>query len=227
MEVNSFKKVAHLVTVGTVMLAIPQIVPAAGPDPAKPYITSIGYSGTGCPQGSVGQSFSNDRLMFTLIFDNFGASTGPGVLVTETKKNCIVNLTLQLPRGSSTWVQTSLVRGYVQLPAGQTAALTSITTLANPAGEGRDGEDPEDGSGVSRRTSRTDFKGAISKDYTAAEGHAYQVQTGCGREQPSTRTLSLNYTLQVSPGPTVAQATVDSLDGMMVVQAVKSCKADD
>jgi hypothetical protein len=55
---------------------------AAGPDPSKVYIESIGYGGTSCPQGTVGQSISNDRTVATLIFDSFVASSGPTVPVT-------------------------------------------------------------------------------------------------------------------------------------------------
>ena len=43
------------------ILTLPAPAAAQGPNPNEPYIVSIGYGGTGCPAGSVGQSISNDR----------------------------------------------------------------------------------------------------------------------------------------------------------------------
>ncbi|MGH9224732.1 MAG: DUF4360 domain-containing protein [Acidimicrobiales bacterium] len=71
----------------------------AAPDPDAFYVETLGYAGTGCPQGSVGQSFSDDRTTFTMIFDVFVASTGPGVPVSESRKDCQVDLSLHVPPG--------------------------------------------------------------------------------------------------------------------------------
>ncbi|KAF8847896.1 hypothetical protein BDZ45DRAFT_778374, partial [Acephala macrosclerotiorum] len=59
-------------------------------------IKEISYSGTG-RQGSVGSCISDDKQTFTLIFDNYVASIGPGVEVTENRKNCQINLDLAYP----------------------------------------------------------------------------------------------------------------------------------
>jgi hypothetical protein len=47
----------------------------ARPDPSQVYFRGITYGGSGCPQGSVGVSFSGDRTTFTAIFDSFVASS--------------------------------------------------------------------------------------------------------------------------------------------------------
>src|SRR3954463_5604665 len=76
---------------------------AQNPDPSSPFFLSLRYSGSGCPQGTVGQSLSGDRQTFTLIFDNFVASKGPGVPITENRKNCLLVLSTHTPDGQM-WV---------------------------------------------------------------------------------------------------------------------------
>ncbi len=84
-------------------------------------IASISYGGSGCPQGSIGQSISSDRQSFTLIFDRFIASTGPSVPVTESRKSCLIDIDLTLPEGFA-WSFTMDHRGYAQLASGVVAA---------------------------------------------------------------------------------------------------------
>jgi len=68
-------------------LAAPATVEAQGPDPNNPYIQSISYGGSGCPQGTIGHSFANDRLSFTLIFDQFIAYQGPNVPAANKRRS--------------------------------------------------------------------------------------------------------------------------------------------
>lgn len=200
--------------------------PCAGPRSHQTLLQSISYSGTGCPQGTVGQSISNARDVFTLIFDSFVASSGPGVPVTESLKACQVNLTLHIPAGMSMWVQTSTAHGYVQLPAGVTANQKSTVLLSNPAGKSNDGaDDAEDGSGVSRRTLQTDFKGPVAKDYTLADGHTYTVQAACNTPS-TTRTLTLQYSVQTNGATQQSQITTDSVDGKINVLQERVCGKD-
>src|SRR5262245_50167374 len=106
--------------VAPIYAAIPTPAYAADPNPAEVYLQSISYGGTGCPQGSVANTFSADRKAFTLIFDKFVASSGPGVPITETRKNCQLNINIHVPQGFTYAVHTFDYRGYVQLPAGVT-----------------------------------------------------------------------------------------------------------
>ncbi len=81
-------------------------------------IESIAYNGMGCPQGSVGQSFANDRQSLTLIFDQFVASTGVGVPEDEEVKECRIDLTMQTPDSVQITMQT---RGYTMLADGMSS----------------------------------------------------------------------------------------------------------
>jgi hypothetical protein len=107
-----------------------------GPNPTEVYINSIAYGGTGCPQGSVGSFISADRttlvsfemclmllltiLSFTLIFDDFVASIGPGIAITESRLNCQINLDLEYPTGFQYSILNTDFRGYAGLDKGVT-----------------------------------------------------------------------------------------------------------
>jgi len=61
------------------------------------------------------------QYRFTLIFDQYVASIGPGVAITENRKNCQLNIDLQYPQGFQYSVFTTDYRGYVGIDAGVTA----------------------------------------------------------------------------------------------------------
>jgi hypothetical protein len=99
-----------LALVATAVLGNTTSVSAAGPNPSQVYVQSISYGGSGCPQGTVGQSISDDRTTFTLIYDQYIASTGPGVPITESRKNCQLNVNLHVPQG---WTFTIVSSGQI------------------------------------------------------------------------------------------------------------------
>ncbi len=65
------------------------------------------------------RTLNNSR--FTLIFDRFVASIGPGVAVTENRKNCQLNIELQYPGGFQYSIFSTMYRGYVDVDKGVTA----------------------------------------------------------------------------------------------------------
>ncbi|HYD49944.1 MAG TPA: DUF4360 domain-containing protein [Terriglobales bacterium] len=169
------------------------------PDPNEVYIQSINYGGTGCPSGSVGTSFSNDRSSFTLIFDQFVASSGPSVPLTESRKICLLFINLRIPQGWSYSVSTLDFRGYVSLPKGVTAEQKSTYYF--------EGE-PRPGSASSR------FSGPVAKDYLTRDQLGLNTLQwfGCGGARPLI--VSAQVELFKTDGRT-AQITVDSTDGKL------------
>ena len=114
------------------------------PNPSQVYINGITYGGTGCPQGSLSSFISADRqtfvhvetlirtiadlymsYRFTLIFDNYVASIGPGVAITESRKNCQLDIDLQYPSGFQYSVFNADYRGYAALDANVTGTQQS------------------------------------------------------------------------------------------------------
>jgi hypothetical protein len=163
-------------------------IPDTDRPPAK--IQSIAYGGTGAPQGSVGQTISDDRETFTLIFDSFIASQGPGVPITEGRKSAEFTFTLATPHGRSVFSET--VRGYAQLPAGVTATVT----LTGPHG---------DGDGIKNDSQR--FVGPIAMDYIFSTDLRIHAKTAVE---------DVKVSIQLSgPHSSAAQFTVDSLDGKL------------
>lgn len=165
------------------------------PNPKEVYVRSISYGGRGCPQGSVGQSLSEDRTSLTLIFDEFVASVGPGVPVTEARKNCQISLDLFVPQGWQFSVADFEYRGYVQLPAGVTAAQQSLYYFPGEVQQGR---------------GATAFVGPVAKDYLVRDPIALQSWSPCGGVRP----LNINTQIMIIGSSTApGQITMDSIDG--------------
>jgi hypothetical protein len=114
------------------------------PNPSQVYINGITYGGTGCPQGTLSSFISADRqtfvkfrtftaiiadlfvsYRFTLIFDEYVASIGPGVPITENRKNCQLDIDLQYPSGFQYSVFNADYRGYAALDANVTGTQQS------------------------------------------------------------------------------------------------------
>jgi len=88
-------------------------------------IKGITYGGTGCPQGTMSAQIASDRTAITLIFDEYIASIGPGIAVTEQRKNCQLNVNLQYPGGFQYSVLSADYRGYASIQKGVTGTLKS------------------------------------------------------------------------------------------------------
>lgn len=115
-----------LVAMASVVAAAPAAATTAvAPNPSQVYLNGLAYGGTGCTQGTVGSFISADRQTFTLIFDNYVASIGPGVSITDTRKNCQLNLDLQYPGGFQYSILSTIFRGYVGIDKGITATQSA------------------------------------------------------------------------------------------------------
>ncbi|KAK4213551.1 hypothetical protein QBC37DRAFT_171413 [Rhypophila decipiens] len=81
-------------------------------------IVKVAHSGNGCPQGTVGTSFSPDRTTITLSFDAVQLWAGPGYTSRDASKNCQVQLEMKYPPGWQFAITKSRWHGYFQLPDG-------------------------------------------------------------------------------------------------------------
>lgn len=171
---------------------------ASMPNPSQVTINSISYGGTGCPQGSVGSFISADRLTFTLIFDSFVASIGPGVPITSSRINCQLNINLQYPSGFQYSVLGTDFRGYVGIDAGVTGVQTANYYFS--------------GSSTQATTTST-FKGPMSGDYLISDKIPFTstIWSPCGAALP----LNVNSQVRLTSTNTKATGlmTQDSIDG--------------
>jgi hypothetical protein len=165
--------------------------PASAVVPTPPYIQSIIYGGSGCPQGTVGQSLSDDRTTFTLIFDSFVASSGPGVPNSEATKTCVPSLNLLVPT-SPTCIRVTW-RGFLQLPDGVKGHLQTK--------QGDGGPPP--------------FVGPTSRDYTVSDTVLVPGQPGGPGGAPVVVPIYSGITLTPPSTSQAAQMTVDSIDGKL------------
>ncbi|KAG8777070.1 hypothetical protein FRB91_005074 [Serendipita sp. 411] len=78
-------------------------------------ITSIGVSGTGCPFGTVSYALNNQRTTVTLTFSNYYATAGPGIPISENRKNCQITLKVHVPHCYRFAIPTIDYYGYYQL----------------------------------------------------------------------------------------------------------------
>jgi len=176
---------------------------ATGPDPSEVYINTITYGGTGCPQGSVGSFISGDRQTFTLIFDSYVASIGPGVPVTQNRLNCQLNIDLQYPGGFQYSVLGTQFRGYAGLDTGVTGVQQATYYF----------------SGSSQQVSTsTTFKGPTSGDYEISDTIPFTstIWSPCGAALP----LNINSQVRLTSTVTAATGilTDDSIDGHITFQ---------
>ncbi|CZS93212.1 uncharacterized protein RAG0_03596 [Rhynchosporium agropyri] len=171
--------------------------------PTSVTIKNIVYGGTGCPQGTVGSFISPDRTTFTLIFDRFVASLGPGVPVTENRKNCQLNLELQYPGGFQYSISSTMYRGYVDVEKGVTGRQQATYYFSGQSNQ---------------ISSGTNFVGPRAGDYATTDTMPLTstIWSPCGV------TTALNVNSQVRLTSTVSGAsgviTDDSIDGKIEFQ---------
>jgi hypothetical protein len=200
-------KTLGLVAVCTLtILSAPAVLRAqSGANPNQPFIESISYGGTGCPQGSVGSSMANDRLSFTLIFDSFVASTGVNTPATEARKNCQLNVNVHVPNGSGQYCAAVGYRGYVQLPAGVTATQGAEYNGIAP----EQGYELPDGQVITIGDEHSDFTGPVAKDYLSRD----EVNLAWDGAEAAVNPLTVAAFVRINQIGSSAQITTDSIDG--------------
>jgi hypothetical protein len=105
--------------------SLPTVEVGDAPPAGSVKIRGVSYGGTGCPQGTMSSQISSDRSVVTLIFDSYIASIGPGISVTEQRKNCQLNVDLEYPGGFQYSVLSADYRGYSAIQKGVTGTLKS------------------------------------------------------------------------------------------------------
>jgi hypothetical protein len=94
--------------------------PAAQADDLPPFATirSLSWAGSGCPAGTVAENLAPDLQAFTLLFDSYVAEIGPGLPLSQARRNCQILVDLQFPQGWSYSVFDVDYRGFANLDLG-------------------------------------------------------------------------------------------------------------
>lgn len=174
----------------------PRVAPNIGPDPTQVFVRSITSGGSGCPQGTVTQSLSADGSAFTLAFDQFTASKGPGVAVTEASKSCRINVDLKIPQGWQYSLATLDYRGLVSLPK-KMKATQQATYYFQGNGEFASVD--------------TSFAGPVLKNYLIRDTLPFStvVWSSCTNARP----INISTQLDLKGGSESGQITSESVDG--------------
>mgnify|MGYP006199072811 CR=1 FL=1 len=90
--------------VAAVTLAAAVVIPPGGapnttPPPDHMTIDVVTVNGSGCPAGTAAVAVSPDNKAFTVTYSQFMAQVGVGALPTDFRKNCQLNLRMNIPQG--------------------------------------------------------------------------------------------------------------------------------
>ena len=120
---SMIRKVSYFVMPAFLAFAATQALATEYPPEGSIKIKSIEPKGSGCPTlESVSTNISDDGKAFTVSFSEFAAAIGPGLKLTEARKNCALLATLDIPNGWQFSVASFNYRGYMQLDKGIKAA---------------------------------------------------------------------------------------------------------
>jgi hypothetical protein len=108
---------------------------AVAPSPDQITIRDTTYSGSGCPQGSVSTSASDDKTVVTWGFDSFQTYIGPGTVAADKSKNCQLHLNLAYPGGFQYAVVDATYHGWARLDTGVTGSFITTYYFSQDAGK--------------------------------------------------------------------------------------------
>ncbi|MGP4110753.1 DUF4360 domain-containing protein [Streptomyces sp. 4N509B] len=117
----------------TALLAATFGAPAAAPsfDIAEPpyfsdvpsdqmAIDVLTVNGSGCEPGTAAVAVSEDNTAFTVTYSDYLAMAGAGASATDFRKNCQLNLAVQVPSGFTYAIAQVDYRGYASIARGAT-----------------------------------------------------------------------------------------------------------
>jgi hypothetical protein len=169
---------------------------ATAPDPGTVFIRSVtSIGGSGCPQGTASASLSADQQSLNVSFSKFSASMGPGIPLTKARVACSIALDINVPQGFTFAISKVTNRGFVNIPSGVSAKVTSEFHMQG---------NPEE---VAKSTT---FTGAAKKEFLVT--NSFNIQSinfsKCGIQ----RNAIVDTNLQLS-GSRTKESTI-SIDGL-------------
>jgi len=192
------------ITAALMALAItfpPGGAPGTVPPPDHITIDVVTVLGSGCPAGTAAVAVSPDNKAFTVTYSDFLAQVGVGALPTDFRKNCQLNLRVNVPQGFTYGIAQADYRGFAHLEKG-----ASGTERANYYFQGM--------SPTAYKTHT--YAGLLSDDWQATDTTeiAAIVYSPCGER----RNFNINTELRVAAGTsdptkTTSFMAMDSTDG--------------
>ncbi len=185
----------------TSAIIIPPGAPNDTPPPDHITIDIVTVNGSGCPAGTAAVAVSEDNKAFTVTYSDYLAQVGVGALPTAFRKNCQLNLRVNVPQGFTYGIAQADYRGFAHLERGSYAIQK-----ANYYFQGMSQND----------TATHRYNGPHSDDWQATDTTelAAIVYSPCGEK----RNFNINTELRVYAGTsdtttTTSFVSMDSTDG--------------
>lgn len=176
--------------------------------PSTPPVTQmtidvVTVNGSGCPLGTAAVAVSPDNTAFTVTYSDYVAQVGVGTKPTDYRKNCQLNLKVNVPSGFTYAISQVDYRGFASLEAGATGL-----ERANYYFQGS----------TATQFINHPFAGPLADDWQSTDivEVAALVFAPCGEK----RNLNINTELRVAagtsnPATTTSFMTMDSTDGSL------------
>ncbi|MEU6866207.1 DUF4360 domain-containing protein [Streptomyces sp. NPDC046876] len=170
------------------------------PPTGKVTVDVATVNGSGCRPGTAAVAVSPDNSAFTVTYSDYLAQAGPGIPVTEGRKNCLLSLVVNVPQGFTYAVSKVDYRGYGSLADGAIGTQKASYYFQ----------------GMSQTASRShQFHGALQDNWQVTDTTGIQalVFAPCGEK----RNFNINTELRAEAGTSDSAETsymaVDSTDG--------------
>ena len=161
------------------------------PDPGQVTITGVNYGGTGCKAGTAHISNSPDWATFTILFDEYKATIGPGTWIADHAKMCNLNFKINYPPGYQFTLYRANYTGSANLELGVTVKQTSSFWFAGFVGD--------------KPTFQSTFYGPFDDQYSLTDTLQSTVWSPCG----ASTTLNINTQLVMTSSKPQAQGLIN------------------
>ncbi|AVT33399.1 DUF4360 domain-containing protein [Plantactinospora sp. BC1] len=175
---------SNVMAVGGVLAALFASTVATEPlvTPAERITISVEtVNGSGCPAGTAEVSTAADNTAFTVSYSDYFVLAGAGAKPTEFRKNCQLNLRVNIPQGLTFAVAQVDLQGYAYLQRGASGSQHSHYYWM--------------GSSSTAQTSH-EFTGPYNGGWRTSDRAAALVYAPCGEA----RNLNVNTELRVDGG---------------------------
>jgi hypothetical protein len=98
---------------------------SAVPPPEGITFSVVTVNGSGCPAGTARVRTSPDGTAFTITYSDFVAQDGAQADATDFRKNCQINLQVNIPQGFTYAIAEAEYRGHARLYAGASAVQSA------------------------------------------------------------------------------------------------------
>ncbi|MEU3776581.1 DUF4360 domain-containing protein [Streptomyces sp. NPDC032472] len=191
------------VAVAGSLLALSPSAGAAAPTapPAGKVTVDVAtVNGSGCRPGTAAVAVSPDNSAFTVTYSDYLAQAGPGIPVTEGRKNCLLSLIVNVPQGFTYAVSKVDYRGYGSLADGALGTQKASYYFQ----------------GMSQTASRShQFHGALQDNWQVTDTTGIQalVFAPCGEKRNFNINTELRAEIGTSDSSETSYMAVDSTDG--------------